>query len=144
MLLEGKVWKQGNLAYDSSIASYWSAQEEKLYPSCVIIPTNSEDVSIVVKALASANLLANDQLQFAVRSGGHDPAPGSANINRGVTIDLSKINEVVVNANETITSIGPGATWGKVYSYLDAIGLSVSGGRVSGVGVGGLTTGGRL
>lgn len=41
-------------------------------------------------------------------------------------------------------SVGPGATWDLVYGKLDPLGLSVAGGRVSGVGVGGLTLGGGI
>ena len=81
---------------------------------------------------------------FAVRGGGHTPFAGAANIENGVTIDFGSMNQVTVNQNQTITSIGAGARWGSVYSTLDAMNLAVSGGRVSDVGVAGLTLGGKL
>ena len=56
---------------------------------------------------------------------------GSANIQGGVTIDLSSINQVYVSKNRLVTSVGPGARWGDVYSHLDAMDLAVAGGRVS-------------
>ena len=40
--------------------------------------------------------------------------------------------------------MGPGNTWYDVYSKLDPIGLSVIGGRVAAIGVGGLTLGGGI
>lgn len=69
---------------------------------------------------------------------------GAANINNGVTIDLSEIKQVVVSDNHSITSVGGGARWEDVYLKLDAMDLAVSGGRVAMVGVGGLTTGGSF
>ena len=56
---------------------------------------------------------------------------GSANIQGGVTIDLSSLNQVSVSKNRLVASVGPGARWGSVYSQLDAMGLAVAGGRVA-------------
>ena len=56
---------------------------------------------------------------------------GAANIQDGVTIDLSAINQVNVSINRMIASVGPGARWGEVYSQLDTMGLAVAGGRVA-------------
>ena len=67
---------------------------------------------------------------------------GSANIAKGVTIDLSAMNHVSVSRDCTTTSVGGGARWQDVYLKLDAMDLAVSGGRVYDVGVGGLITGG--
>lgn len=69
---------------------------------------------------------------------------GAANIQDGVTIDLSQMNSVDVSDNQRLTRVGPGARWHDVYSKLDSLGLSVVGGRVSDVGVAGLTLGGDL
>ncbi|KAI9820173.1 MAG: hypothetical protein M1827_005795 [Pycnora praestabilis] len=115
---------------------YWTQQEESVSPACRITPTCAQDVSIAVVELARA------QCQFAIRSGGHTSWAGAANIQDGVTIDLSSLNQVNVSANNTVTSVGAGARWGDVYLKLDALNLATSGGRVAQVGVGGLTTGG--
>lgn len=69
---------------------------------------------------------------------------GAANIQDGVTIDLSRMNTVVVNDDQLITRVGPGARWADVYSKLAPMNLSVVGGRVSHVGIAGLTLGGRV
>ena len=84
------------------------------------------------------------QCQFAIRGGGHTPWAGSANINNGVTIDLRAMNTVSVNPSHTFVSAGPGNRWVDVYSQLDPLGLSVTGGRISDIGVAGLTTGGKF
>ena len=55
-----------------------------------------------------------------------------------------KLNEVVVSEDKTQTAVGPGNTWFDVYTKLEVMGLSVIGGRVSGIGVGGLTLGGGI
>lgn len=41
-------------------------------------------------------------------------------------------------------SVGPGNVWVQVYSALEPYGLAAIGGRVSTIGVGGLTTGGGI
>ena len=98
------------------------------------------DVNLLYEAEGMILLLAR---YFAwLNCGRHTPFAGSANIQGGVTIDLSSLNQIVVSQDQTQVSIGPGNRWADVYLKLDALGLSTSGGRVSTVGVGGLTLGG--
>ncbi|KAI9711453.1 MAG: hypothetical protein M1828_001911 [Chrysothrix sp. TS-e1954] len=128
----------------------------KLHPACRVTPDSATKVAKAVKYLASK------KCQFAIRSGGHTPWAGgrtlcflsggsqtlkkiisAANIgSNGVTIDLSALNAVQVSTDQSVASIGPGARWKDVYLKLDSLGIAVSGGRVSSVGVGGLTMGG--
>lgn len=82
--------------------------------------------------------------QFAVKGHSHMPAAGFANINGGITIDMTALSSITINDDHTVVSIGSGATWLDVYTYLDALGLSVAGGRNGAVGVGGLTLGGGI
>lgn len=79
---------------------------------------------------------------LAIRGGGHTPWAGSANINRGVTIDMRQINTVSVKGDRTQAMVGAGALWGDVHGAMDRVGLSIVGGRAASVGVGGLLTGG--
>ena len=137
------VFHAGSSVYNASLRSYYAEQEQEVKPICVVQPNDTHDVSAAVKILSDWFLLDNNT-QFAVRSGGHTPFPGSANIQNGVTFDMSKLNEVTVSADQTSTKIGTGARWGDVYSTLDPMSLGVSGGRVSPVGVGGLILGGKL
>ena len=53
------------------------------------------------------------------------------------------MNTVSLSAGNTIVSAGPGNKWIDVYSKLDPLGLSVTGGRIADIGVAGLTTGGK-
>ena len=82
--------------------------------------------------------------KFAVKSGGHAAFAGASNIDNGIAIDLAKLNQVTVSADKKQTSVGPGNVWYDVFTKLDPMGLSVIGGRVSAIGVGGLTLGGGV
>lgn len=106
-------------------------------PTCVVLPRSSQDVS---KALKIINFF---QVKFAVRSGGHSPNPGWSSINNpGLLIDLQRFNQVTINSDRSVASLGPGGRWGDVYAALDPYGVSVIGGRIPHVGVGGLILGG--
>lgn len=82
--------------------------------------------------------------KFAVRSGGHTAWAGAANIENGVTIDLSLLNTVVYDEEHSTASIGAGARWLSVYDALANYGVTVPGSRGGSIGVGGLTLGGRM
>ena len=67
---------------------------------------------------------------------------GASNIQNGLTIDLANLNQIQLSQDRTLAYVGAGNRWGDVYSQLDQQQLSVIGGRVAGIGVGGLTLGG--
>lgn len=84
-------------------------------------------------------------MPFSVRSGGHSPNPGFSSIGQaGVLIDLSRLDHVSVSFDGRVVSVGPGQRWGEVYEALNKFGISVIGGRIPSVGVGGLLLGGRF
>ncbi|KAF3760403.1 FAD-binding domain-containing protein, partial [Cryphonectria parasitica EP155] len=139
-----KVALPGSSAYNATLSSYFSLQAAAVHPLCFVTPQTTADVSALIGSLTSTN--SNASCQFAIRSGGHMWFPGASNEPGGITVDLSSLDSIEVNAaaeNSTV-SVGVGATWDAVYAKLDPLGLSVAGGRVSGVGVGGLTLGGGL
>jgi FAD/FMN-containing dehydrogenase len=82
--------------------------------------------------------------EFAVKSGGHAAFEGASNIQGGLTIDLANLNEVTVRSDNAQTAVGAGNNWYDVYTKIQPMGLSVIGGRVSAIGVGGLTLGGGI
>jgi FAD/FMN-containing dehydrogenase len=125
-----------NNTYKTSLNSYWSAQEEALTPTCIYSPTNANQVAQAVAALSKGGC------QFAVRSGGHTPNAGAANIDTDVTIDLSGLNQISLSSDNTLASVSPGQRWGAVYTQLAQYGVAIAGGRGSSIGVGGLTLGG--
>lgn len=121
---------------NDTAVGYWSVQEQEVVPACRLTPNTTKDVSIAVSELAKLNC------PFAVRGAGHMFWAGSANIAGGVTIDLSSFTSVSISADRKITSAGGGTRWSAIYSKLDPMGLSIVGGRVFDVGIGGLTIGG--
>jgi hypothetical protein len=70
-LLPGKVFLPNATAYEASLNSYWSQQEQALYPSCIISTSNSSEIAIGVKYLANENYKNPGSCLFAVRSGGY-------------------------------------------------------------------------
>lgn len=83
-------------------------------------------------------------VNFAIKGQGHAPAGGFANIDHGVTIDMTSLANISTNADNSIAYVGAGASWLDVYAALDPLNKTVAGGRNGGVGVGGLTLGGGI
>ncbi|KJZ71633.1 hypothetical protein HIM_08945 [Hirsutella minnesotensis 3608] len=106
-------------------------------PACVIQAKSAHDVATALK------IVTHFQVPFAIRSAGHSPNPGWSSISQsGILIDLSLLNAVTISADKETVSLGPGGHWGQVYEALDPYGISVIGGRIPQVGVGGLMLGG--
>lgn len=91
--LPGKVSLPSQAAYDTSTNSYFF-QEARLSPACIVSPSNTNEVALIVKRLNTLRSQTSFPSLVAVRGGGHTPFSGAANIDGGVTIDLSRINDV--------------------------------------------------
>lgn len=102
-------------------------------------PLASQDVSRAVSIIA-----ATAGCNFAIKGQGHSPTAGFANIEGGVTIDMTGLNKTVLSSDRSVVAVGAGASWLQVYQYLDPFNVSVAGGRNGLVGVGGLTIGGGI
>lgn len=79
---------------------------------------------------------------IAVVSGGHSSNQGASNIDSGITIDLGLVSGVEILEDSESVWIGPGSQWSEVYAALEPHGVTVAGGRVGHVGVGGYVLGG--
>ncbi|KAG8529862.1 uncharacterized protein KY384_005343 [Bacidia gigantensis] len=132
LLFRDKVAISSSNPYKQSLASYWSAQEQAVQPSCIYIPKTAKDVAAAVFVLNIASKLIKG-CEFAVRGGGHTPFAGSANIQNGVTIDLQSFKQLDISQDQSQISIGPGNRWEDVYLKLDALQLATSGGRVASI-----------
>ena len=140
-LLHNKVSFPSDGTYTSSVLSYFF-QEARLAPACIVSPTSTADVSLIVRIMLEGHRNGSTKVPYAVRSGGHTPFAGAANTNGGVTIDLRAMDSVNVSSNRTITSVGAGSIWKNVYEKIQPMNLTVLGARVAGLGVGGFLTGG--
>ncbi|MDF3049230.1 MAG: linked oxidase domain protein [Pseudonocardia sp.] len=78
-----------------------------------------------------------------MRGGGHNTA-GSAAADGAVMIDLSRLNDVVVDPLAKRAVAGGGATLAQLDAATQEYGLAVTGGVISHTGIGGLTLGGGM
>lgn len=82
---------------------------------------------------------------FAVRTQGHMPIPGAADISNGVLMVTTSLNSVqYADDSKSVVQIGAGNRWLDVYKVLAKDSLGVAGGRFGQVGVSGLLLGGGI
>ncbi|KAF7516107.1 hypothetical protein G7054_g14288 [Neopestalotiopsis clavispora] len=134
-----RVYLPGTGRYEATEASYWSTQEASLVPACVVLPETSADVAAFISTVSR---IAN--CSFAIKTRGHAPAAGAANIDGGPTLDLSWLNTTDIDADHLTASVGAGSSWSDVYNTLQSYNKTVAGGRNGAVGVAGLTIGGGI
>jgi hypothetical protein len=118
---------------------YWSAANADSTPACVVFPTNREEVSYVVKVLQKY-----PAVNFAVKSGGHNPNVGFSSVDNGVLISLSSMATTTFDADSRLAVVQPGSRWSQAIEALEPYNVTVVGGRLGDVGVGGLLLGGGL
>ncbi|KAH7068016.1 hypothetical protein BKA63DRAFT_104049 [Paraphoma chrysanthemicola] len=135
---EAKVETQGESAYDAVINYFWSAQQQVAKPYCIVKPEKAVDVSTVVLVSRLT------QCPFAVRSGGHAAFAGASSADGGITVTFEKMRDITLSSDKKIAAIQPGNLWYDIYINLQQHNLAVVGGRVSAIGIGGLTTGGGI
>jgi len=70
--------------------------------------------------------------------------PGSSSAPNGITIDLKAFNTVEFTDNDATLKVGTGNLWTDVFKVTDPKNLTVVGGRVGTVGVGGFLLGGGV
>ncbi|EEY16475.1 FAD binding domain-containing protein [Verticillium alfalfae VaMs.102] len=129
---------RGEAPYESFTGAYWSENQGEVNPYCIFKPANPSAVSVLV-------LLSRlTQCPFAVKSGGHAAFAGASSIEGGITVSLEKINQVTLSSDKKTVLIGAGNQWSDVYRKLSKSDVAVTGGRVSSVGVGGLSLGGGI
>ncbi|KIK94710.1 hypothetical protein PAXRUDRAFT_11879 [Paxillus rubicundulus Ve08.2h10] len=120
-------------SYHRAIAHWVSSGSQNAV--CVFEPGSAEDLAIAVR------ILGETRTPFAVKGGGHATNPGFSST-RGVHISMSRFSDVTYNPSLQTATIGAGMIWDDVYATLQPHGVTVVGGRVSGVGVAGFTLGG--
>lgn len=104
---------------------YWSQAAADQIPECVVLPTSAEEVSTIVTVLQKY-----DDVEFAMKSGGHNPNVGYSSVDGGVLISFANLATTTYSAKEGTVDIGPGARWGDVLTTLDPYNVAVVGGRI--------------
>ncbi len=112
----------------------WNAMIDRR-PGLILRCTSTEDV------VAAINVAHANGLNPAIRCGGHSVS-GKAMSDAGLTIDLSGLREVVVDAERKLVHAGGGCRLGDVDQATSRHRLIVPAGIMSETGVAGLSLGG--
>ncbi|KAI9060012.1 FAD-binding domain-containing protein [Trametes sanguinea] len=126
-------WPGSGQFYTNDIEHY--ASSSSMQAACSVEPGTEEDIAVILR------IVAENRTPFAVKSGGHGMNPQYSST-PGVHIAMSRFNEVKYCPEENVAEVGAGLIWDDVYGALDPQGVTVLGGRASGIGVGGLALGG--
>ncbi|KAF8267725.1 FAD-binding domain-containing protein [Lactarius quietus] len=111
---------------------YASSSQES---ACSVEPGSAQDVSLILQ------ILGKSRTPFGVKSGGH-AVNHNFSSTHGVQISLARFDTFEVDSEAQTVDLGPSLLWEDVYDRLDPYGVTVIGGRIPGVGVGGLMLGG--
>lgn len=121
--------------YEAAIERAWSQTCWTPAASYVYLSSAKE----LTKALA---IVKETGSKFALRTTGHNPNIGLSSADQtAVVLDIGQIRSKELSL-DGVARVGPGCTWGEVYSWLEGKGLSAIGGRDQQVGLGGFLLGG--
>ncbi|KAF8724704.1 hypothetical protein AX14_008667 [Amanita brunnescens Koide BX004] len=130
---QSEVFYPDSVHYNHDI--YHWARSSSAFSACTVEPGTAEDVGKILQ------ILGRTRTPFGVKSGGHSANPGFSS-SEGVLIAMYRFNNVIYDPVSKTADIGTGLIYDDVYAALAPYGVSVLGGRVSGLGVGGFALGG--
>ena len=133
--LSGDVLALGEPGFDEARV-IWNAMVDRK-PAVIARCATTEDV------VTAVNAARDHGLQVSVRCGGHG-VTGKALADGGLTIDLTRMRRVEVNAGDRLVRVQGGCLLGDVDAATAQHGLIVPAGIVSETGVGGLALGGGI
>ena len=125
---KGDVVTPGDDGYSEAI-SRWAANAER--PARVVaFVKDTDDIALALKYART------NQLQVAIRGGGHSPS-GASSAEDGLVIDLSRyFNYAVVDPEKCTARVGGGTLWGTVENEAIQHGLASVAGTVNHVRAG--------
>jgi len=131
----GSIVEPSDAAYDES-RRVWNGDIDRR-PSVVACCVDEADVQAAVRYATEQGL------EIAVRGGAHSMS-GASVVDDGIVIDLSRMNQVQVDADARRARVGGGALLSDIDTATQVHGLAVPAGLISHTGVGGLTLGGGM
>lgn len=132
MTIDTIAIRPGHTEYDAARTTIMGRAE----PAAVLRPTTPDEVPASIRHAQA------ERLPLAIRGGGHN-ALAFGNIDDGVVLDMSRLNQVELLGDGRVR-IGGGATWGPAAAELAKHGLAITSGDTVSVGVGGLTQAGGI
>lgn len=134
-MFDGEILTAQDAEYDEG-RRLWNGVHD-LRPGAIVRPRTSAEVATAIR-------FAREQdLELAVRSGGHSPA-GHSSTNGGLVIDLVRMRGVTVDPARRTARVNGGTLLGEVDVAAQAHGLVCPTGVVGHTGVAGLTLGGGV
>ncbi|MDP9210297.1 MAG: FAD-dependent oxidoreductase, partial [Actinomycetota bacterium] len=131
--VQGRLLMAGDQGWNEAVA-IWNGMAARL-PALVLQPASAHDVAAAVGFAREHGLL------LSIKGGGHNIA-GTSMAPGGLTLDLSRLRDVIVDPQAKLAHVGPGCLLGDVDQATQAHGLATVLGFVSETGVAGLTLGG--
>jgi FAD/FMN-containing dehydrogenase len=132
----GSLLRAGDPGWEDAVR-VWNGMVAKT-PALVLQPTSAVDVAVAIGFARDHGLL------LSIKGGGHNMA-GTAIAERGLTLDMSRMRDVIVDQYTRLAHVGPGCLLRDVDRATQEHGLAtVLGSFSSEVGVAGLTLGGGL
>jgi FAD/FMN-containing dehydrogenase len=133
--VSGSVLGPEDTGYDAARAVHNGLIDRR--PALIVRCRTTNDV---IAALAFARRAG---LEVSIRGGGHNVA-GRAVTDGGVMINLAEMKGIAIDPDQATATAEGGVIWGELNDAAAEHGLAVTGGAVSGTGIGGYTLGGGL
>ncbi|MEP6638284.1 MAG: FAD-dependent oxidoreductase, partial [Chloroflexota bacterium] len=133
--IRGQVITPADAGYDEARA-IWNGMIDKR-PAIIVRASGVADV------LAAVEFASSQDLELAIRGGGHS-LPGFSTSDGGVVVDLSPMKGIRVDPENMCVVAQAGVTWKELDHETQAFGLAVTGGLISSTGVAGFTLGGGI
>ena len=131
--LDGRALRPSDSRFDEAIR-IWNGMFSKR-PALVVQPLSADDVRAAIRFARANGIL------LSIKGGGHNIA-GTSLADGGLTLDMSRMRSVEVDAERRLARVGPGCLLGDVDRATQEHGLATVLGFVSETGVAGLTLGG--
>ena len=134
----GKVIRRQDVDYELwREAMVWHMSKPKRYPDMIVQAKSAEDV------IGAVNYARENKLKVAIRAGGHN-SNGASLRDGGMLIDLSAMDDIVIDEAKQVASIQPGVRGLPFIQATRAKGLEFNVPHCPSVGLSGFTMGGGM